>query len=403
MKPEVSINFCVRSNFRTKEETYPVFVSGRVKEKRGYIGPTGIRVPKGISISNNRPVGGTDAKRRQISSQIDKEMELLMSVVEYLKGRKKLSLENLKDLYKAGGVENFTFNDLLRDYLDYQAHRVGGTITKGSYNVYVNVGNNFSNFLEYCHKSQMPLDDVTKETIQEYITYLTKIKKRKPTTVNNLISILKSYFIYAVEKEYIQKSPMASFGYRKIPSSRVFLTKSEIDQLANCELSSKALSYVRDCYLLSCWTGLSYSDLRSLSLSELVTISDRMWIYKSRKKTHVPFDIPLVPPALALISEYADKEHPFDPIFKELPQNCTCNRHLKEIAKEAGIVKLLTFHTARHTFATMALSEGVSMESVSKMLGHASITTTAIYARITNEKVAREMAVFERNLCESEL
>lgn len=403
MKPEVSINFCVRSNFRTKEETYPVFVSGRVKEKRGYIGSTDIRVPKGITISNNRPVGGTDAKRRQISSQIDKEMELLMSVVEYLKGRNRLSLENLKNLYKSGGVENFTFSDLLKDYLGYQAHRVGGTITKGSYDVYANVGNNFCDFLEHCHKSQIPIDDITQETIQEYITYLTKTKNRKPTTVNNLISILKSYFIYAVEKEYIQKSPMTSFGYRKIPSSRVFLTKSEVGQLAHCELSSKVLSHVRDCYLLSCWTGLSYSDLRSLSLSELVEISDRTWIYKSRKKTHVPFAIPLIPPALALINRYADKEHPFDPIFRKLPDNSTCNKALKEIAKEAGIAKHLTFHTARHTFATMALSEGVSMESVSKMLGHASITTTAIYARITNEKVAREMAVFERNLCESEL
>lgn len=402
MKPEVSINLCVRSNFRTAEETYPVFVSGRVGDKRGYIGPTDIRVPSDITIKKNRPVGGSEAKRRLVLSQINKLLSVVDRSVEYLKSRGKLTLNNLRAVYKAGGIDTMSFRDLYEDYLEFQRSRVGGEITEGSYEVYENVGKNFLRFLDYIGAPMIPLDNITSDTIQSYITYLSKVKKRTEKTVNNLISCLKSYFIFALKKEYITRSPMVDYGYRQIPSTRVFLTRDEVSRVASCDISS-AVNYVRDCYLLSCWTGLSYSDLKSLSLSELVTISGRTWIYKSRKKTHVPFAIPLIPPALELIMKYADKDHPFDPIFSHVPVSTVCTDHLRKIAKEAGIVKHLTFHTARHTFATMALSEGVSMESVSKMLGHASITTTAIYARITNEKVAREMAVFERNLCESEL
>lgn len=402
MKPEVSINLCVRSNFRTAEETYPVFVSGRVGNQRGYIGPTDIRVPSEITIRNNRPLGGTESKRRQVLCEINKTLGVIQSSVNYLKSRNKLTLDNLKAVYKAGGTDRMSFKTLYDDYLEYQKSRIGGEITLGSYRVYKNAGRNFLCFLEFSGTPMMAVDSIMKETIQSFITYLSKTLGRKEKTVNNIIGGLKSYFLYAQEKEYITKSPMKDYGYRQIPSTRVFLTRGEVSIIASCDFSHP-VSYVRDCYLLSCWTGLSYSDLKSLSLSELVTISDRTWIYKSRKKTHVPFAIPLIPLALGLINRHADKEHPFDPIFSELPDNSTCNKVLKEIAKEAGIAKHLTFHTARHTFATMALSEGVSMESVSKMLGHASITTTAIYARITNEKVAREMAVFERNLCESEL
>lgn len=253
-------------------------------------------------------------------------------------------------------------------------------------------------FLESKDLMGLSLDEITKETIEQYITYLSAERGLKQQSINSLIGLLKSYFIYGVDKDLVRKSPMTQFAWKREPSQRVFLSRSEISMLSHCPLTDPKLICVRDSYLFACLTGLSFSDLRSLSLMELVTLSDKTWIYRSRKKTKRPFEVPLLPQAQALIDKYADKTHPSRPIFSQLPDNYKSNQAIRLIAAKAGITKRLTFHTARHTFATLALSEGVSMESVSKMLGHASISTTAIYARITNTKVAREMAEFEKKL-----
>lgn len=398
MKPDVTINFCVRSNFHTKEKTHLVFISGRVQKTRGYIGSTDIQIPSDMTIANNRCKGGTPTQRRRINAQIDEQMELLAECVDYLKDRNLLTHAHLKDLYRKGGASRLTFTDLCDDFLRYEKSRVGGMITKNSYGVYANAGRNFRLFLESKGLLGLPLDEITKETIEQYITYLSVERGLKQQSINDLIGILKSYFIYGVEKDLVRKSPMTHFAWKREPSHRVFLSRSEISMLARCPLSDPKLMCVRDSYLFACLTGLSFSDLRSLSLMELVTISDKTWIYRSRKKTKRPFEVPLLPPASALIDKYADRDHPSFPIFSQLPDNSESNRAIRLIAAKAGITKRLTFHTARHTFATLALSEGVSMESVSKMLGHASISTTAIYARITNTKVAREMAEFEKKL-----
>lgn len=403
MKPDVTINFCVRSNFRTKEKTHPVFVSGRVQKTRGYIGSTDIQIPSDMKIVNNRCVGGSPTQRRRINAQIDEQLELLSECVDYLKGRNLLTLPHLKELYQKGGASRLTFTDLCDDYLRYEKSRVGGLITKQSYGVYANAGRNFRMFLESKDLMGLSLDEITNETIEQYITYLSVERGLKQQSINSLIGLLKSYFIYGVEKDLVRKSPMTHFAWKREPSQRVFLSRSEISMLSHCPLTDPKLICVRDSYLFACLTGLSFSDLRSLSLMELVTLSDKTWIYRSRKKTKRPFEVPLLPQAQALIDKYADKDHPSRPIFSQLPDNYTSNQAIRIIAAKAGITKRLTFHTARHTFATLALSEGVSMESVSKMLGHASIRTTAIYARITNSKVAREMAEFEKKLGPQEL
>ena len=167
MKPEVTINFCVRSNFHTKEKTHPVFISGRVQKTRGYIGSTDIQIPSDMTIVNNRCKGGTPTQRRRINAQIDDQLELLTECVDYLKGRNLLTLSHLKELYHKGGASRFTFTDLSDDFLRYEKSRVGGLITKQSYGVYANAGRNFQMFLESKDLTELPLDEITKETIEQ--------------------------------------------------------------------------------------------------------------------------------------------------------------------------------------------------------------------------------------------
>lgn len=398
MKRDVSFNFCVRSNFRTKDQTYPVFISGRVGSERGYIGATDIRISSTMSITGNRCKGGTTSSRRHVNSLIKQEEQKLQQCCDFAANRGRLTLSYVKELYRAGGVPSYSFADLQEDFLRYHRSRVGGSITLESFKIYENAGNQFLRYLDRTDSSSTPLAEIDRDMINGYETYLGNNLRRKQNTINNLLTDLKSYFLFAIENDKLIKSPMSHYTLKCAESNRCFLSKVELRRLATAPLSNPEESYVRDCYVFCCFTGLSYSDLKSLSLSELVIISEKTWIYRSRKKTHQPFEVPLVPLALKLLYKYADKSDTESAIFRLLPDNAWTNVLLRRVAEKAGIRKYLTFHTSRHTFATLALSEGVSLESVSKMLGHASIHTTTIYARITNEKIASEMECFERNL-----
>ena len=157
---------------------------------------------------------------------------------------------------------------------------------------------------------------------------------------------------------------------------------------------SERLNQVRDVFLFSCYTGLAYADVNKLKRSEISTgIDSQKWIFTTRQKTDTASRIPLLPVALDLLKKYEDypaciNEGKLLPVLS----NQKMNAYLKEIADVCGIQKELTFHIARHTFATtVTLANGVSIESVSKMLGHKNIRTTQHYAKILDSTVSRDM------------
>ena len=155
------------------------------------------------------------------------------------------------------------------------------------------------------------------------------------------------------------------------------------------EFPVKRLEVVRDIFIFSCFTGLAYVDVSNLTKKNLVVLDDKLWIMTKRQKTDVPSNILLLDIAHSIIKKYdgVDKNGRLLPIMS----NQRTNSYLKEIAALCGIEKNLTFHLARHTFATLALSKGVPVESVSKMLGHTNIKTAQIYARVTNKKIEHDM------------
>jgi len=171
--------------------------------------------------------------------------------------------------------------------------------------------------------------------------------------------------------------------------------------MASKAFVSTRLEQVRDIFLFSCYTGLAYIDVQTLKRSEIVQGFDgEQWIFTSRQKTDTPSRIPLMPYALSVIKKYSD--HPQCVIEdRVLPilSNQKMNAYLKEIADVCGIPKDLTFHIARHTFATtVTLLNGVPIETVSKMLGHTNIKTTQHYARILDIKVGEDMGALRKKL-----
>ena len=175
---------------------------------------------------------------------------------------------------------------------------------------------------------------------------------------------------------------------------REYLTKEDLQQISDKQFSNVRLSQVRDIFLFSCYTGLAYADVKKLKREEIsIGLDGQKWIFTSRQKTDTASRIPLLPTALQLMQKYENHPECAD-LGKLLPvvSNQKMNSYLKEIADVCNIDKELTFHIAGHTFATtITLANGVSIESVSKMLGHTNIRTTQHYAKILDSKVGEDM------------
>jgi integrase len=166
------------------------------------------------------------------------------------------------------------------------------------------------------------------------------------------------------------------------------------------EFAIKRLEYVRDIFVFSCYTGLSYIDVKNLENKHIQsTFDESLWVRKKREKTGVQSNILLLDVPRMILAKYEGML----PENKVLPviSNQRLNSYLKEIADLCGIQKNLTFHLARHTFATtVTLAKGVPLETVSKMLGHTSLKTTQIYARITDQKIGNDMQELSKKLYE---
>ena len=184
---------------------------------------------------------------------------------------------------------------------------------------------------------------------------------------------------------------------------RQYLSEEEIQTMLEKELHTNRLEQVRDIFIFCCFTGLAYSDVKKLSKDNLVFgIDGDKWIKTKRTKTDTRSNIPLLPTALEIIKKY--ENHPeavTKGVLLPVLSNQKSNAYLKEIADLCGINKNLTTHLARHTFATtVTLSNGVPMESVSKMLGHKSLKTTQHYAKILDRKVSDDMAILKQKFAD---
>lgn len=179
-----------------------------------------------------------------------------------------------------------------------------------------------------------------------------------------------------------------------IEVKRDFLDEQELFRLANKEMEIERIAQVRDIFLFSCYTGLAYIDTKNLTHSNIrIGIDGNKWIFTSRQKTKSISNIPLLPQAENIIEKYKSDPHCVNSgSLLPVLSNQKMNAYLKEIADLCSIKKELTFHIARHTFATtVTLANGVPIESVSKMLGHKSIKTTQHYAKILDKKVGEDM------------
>ena len=274
---------------------------------------------------------------------------------------------------------------------DYEK-QVGKLKSLPSYWKYCTVYKHLTEFIEKRYKvSDIALKELTPAFITDFELFLRVEKNHCNNTVWSYMMPFRKIIYIAVNNGLLQRDPFFAYSITKEETKRGFLTQEEITLLINGTFKKKSYELIRDLFIFCTFTGLSWTDMNNLTKSNLQTSFDgHLWLNTNRQKTGVETNIRLLDVAKHIIEKYDGMAEE----GKLLPVPCydNCKNSIKVIAKRCGIEKNVTWYQSRHSYATtICLSNDVPIETLSKMLGHRSIRTTQIYAKITAEKVSRDM------------
>ena len=391
MKSIFRVVFYLRSNYVNKEGKTSVMLRIYLNNERLSLGSTGISVKSSQWDKEKERIKGRTTEALNTNLQLDNIASGLQSIFRRIEMSDVVSLERIKSEFLGKKEEIDTLMQLFEKHNGDVAKQVGVSVGKATLQKYNVCKRHFSEFLEKQYKrSDLKLTELTYVVIREFDLYLRTEAGQNPNTATKTMKTFKTITLLGQKMGVLLHDPFMNHRFHIEPVNRGFLTDEEILLIANKDLGIPRLELVRDIFIFSCFTGLAYIDVSNLTPDHIVTLGDKQWIMTQRQKTSVETNVLLLDIPKAIIAKYSGKTYRNGKLFPMLTNQKT-NSYLKEIADICGIKKNLTFHLARHTFATMSLSKGVPMESVSKMLGHANIRTTQIYARITNKKIEHDM------------
>ena len=300
-----------------------------------------------------------------------------------------------------GKVDTGILEYFERHNLSY-AEKVGNSRALSSFARYQTVYGHLQQYVRVCcRKEDLLLRSVSPAFVNRFDRYLRVDRGLAPNTVWGYMITLKHVLGLAKREQRLKGDPFAGYVNSYTPADRGYLSEEELLRLMQEPPASAVEELVRDVFLFSAFTGLSYVDIKELRAENLRMLFDgNWWIVTRRHKTRVESNVRLLDVPLRLIEKYRDAA-PDGRLFP-VPSNNCCNEHLHELERRCGFRTHLTFHVGRHTFATLALNRGMPIETLSRILGHTNIRTTQIYARITDKKISLDMAVLAQGLLQVE-
>ncbi len=306
--------------------------------------------------------------------------------------------EKVRDAFLGVADRQMTLMSLFQRHLDNLKNIVGKGMAKATYDKYDITCRRLKEFMKSRYNiSDISLRDIKNIFVVDFENFLIQTYDYGKNTRAKFLQRFHSVILIAMRNNWIKNDPFANFVIGSQKVDRGYLTQAEVDAIWNKQLNIARLEKTRDAFIFACYTGLAYVDVCHLKKENIVTINGEKWIRTRRQKTDTLVEVPLLKIPELIIEKY--KGRILDDSLIPISSNQKVNAYLKEIADLCSIQKNLSYHLARHTFATtITLSKGVSMESVSKMLGHTKLTTTQIYARILNSKVKEEMKLVETAL-----
>ena len=399
MNSKVTLHFYAKSTKANGNGLLPIYVRLTIDGKRFEYSTKKFIEPSKWSTELSKMKGNSE-EARSINNLLDFTRNRINEIqFELLKDGVSLNIEEFKNRLLGIKERERLLIPIFTEHNRKIKELVGTEYAPGTLERYETSLKHTKDFLQWKFRvSDIDIEKIDHAFITEYEFYLRTERKCANNTAVKYIKNFHKIINICLANGWLTKDPFANYKSKVKEVTREFLTEKEIQSLMEKEFVSERLELVRDIFVFSCFTGLAYIDVKQLSQDNIVLgIDGDKWINKNRQKTDTNSKIPLLPTAQYIVDKYENH-----PVCKNkgnlLPilSNQKMNAYLKEIATVCGINKELTFHIARHTFATtVTLSNGVPIETVSKMLGHTNLKTTQHYAKILDKKISDDMQVLK--------
>jgi site-specific recombinase XerD len=398
------IQFVIRLSKQQKNDLATVFARISVNGRRCEISLKKKVNPQNWDDAKGK-ARGTKEEIRKLNEHIERVRTIIADGYHQLIQQKKvITVDAVKSLFLGTDQNEITLIKLG----EYHNAEMKDKLADGTMKNYYTTQKYIGKFLKQkYHRADITLAELNYKFIQDFETFLSKHKPKdhqKPLHNNGImkhIERLCKMVNMAITMDWLVKDPFAKHKQHFDKVERFYLTKEELSAIENKKFSIERLQTVKDLFIFSCYTGLAYIDTMNLTAGNIVKgIDGNDWLITSRQKTDTDVRIPLLPQAEELIKKYHN--HPkavnYGTLFPVI-SNQKMNAYLKEIADLCNINKAITFHIARHTFATtVTLSNGVPIESVSKMLGHTTIRSTQVYAKVVEQKLSEDMQNLKKRM-----
>ena len=399
MKTKVSILFYAKKAKAAANGLVPIYARITINGKR-------------IELSTNRfveiskwsteagKIKGTSEEARSINNHLDLlKSQIRDAEMELIHKKIVVTTETIKS--KLLGVDERArmLVPIFQDHNNKIKELVGKEYAPGTLERYTTSLKHTIEFMQWKYNiSDIDITKIDHAFITDYEFWLRSVRNCANNTAVKYLKNFNKIIKLCLANDWLDKNPFANYKSKVKEVERVYLTEAEIQSIIEKDFKTERLSLVRDIFLFSCFTGLAYIDVKNLTKSHIsFGIDGEKWIFTHRQKTESASKIPILPVTQMIIDKY--EIHPQcineDKLLPIL-SNQKMNAYLKEIAGVCEIEKELTFHIARHTFATtVTLTNGVPIESVSKMLGHKNLRTTQHYAKVLDRKVSDDMKILK--------
>jgi len=392
-----SQRFIIRKSKSNRQPNSSIYARINVNGSRVEISANRHCEPDKWDHAKGRLIGRTEQARELNDYLNTVELRVYELHKEQIAAKATITGKSFKSAFLGEDEKPRMLIEIFEHHNDQFKALVGKDYAVNTYKKYYTCLNSLKSFLNWkFKKSDIAIETIGNQFINDFEFYLKTERNIQHNGVMGDIKKLKKVVRQCVANGWLDRDPFMNFKIRMKETTREILHEHELNKMEEKIILTDRLSIVRDIFLFSCYTGLSYSDMVKLTEKDLtIGIDGKKWICTSRTKTGTDSRIPLLPIANSLILKY--KDHPKAIVTGRLfpvLTNQKMNSYLKELADICQINKELTFHCARHTFATtVTLSNGVPIETVSKMLGHRTLRTTQVYAKVLDKKVSDDMRV----------
>ena len=367
-------------------------------------------VPKEISAKRSihpdkwhnklQKVSGNSIETKSLNAYLKTlEQQVYEAHHEVLKDKEQATSSVIKAKLQGTDRNVRTLVPIFKDHNNRIKELIGKEYAPGTLERYTTSLSHTIEFMQWKYKiSDIDITKIDHAFISDYEFWLRSVRNCNNNTAVKYIKNFNKIIKICLANDWIDKNPFANYKSKVKEVERVFLTEKEIQSIIEKDLKSERLSLVRDIFLFSCFTGLAYIDVKNLTKEHIsIGIDGEKWIFTHRQKTESASKIPILPVTQMIIDKYENHDQcMIQGRLLPILSNQKMNAYLKEIAAICKINKELTFHIARHTFATtVTLTNGVPIESVSKMLGHKNLRTTQHYAKVLDRKVSEDMKILK--------